>query len=211
MILNIDTTTNNCSVNIVNAGTILSLVEEYIDNYNHIEKLHTFIKFALEGAKIKISSLNAICINKGPGSYNGIRIASSSAKGLCYILNIPLIAIDAMSIMIENLCIEDKNYLIMPVIATNSNTIYYSIFNKDKECLYPINRFNLNKFLSSIFLKKKIYIIGDNIDKYLKNNNLNYKYLFKNKISSFNMRNISEKYFIKKKFENIKSFQPMYL
>ena len=95
-ILNIETATKNCSVSLANNGKTIVLKELNSGEYSHAEKLHEFIKQVVEEAKIELSELKAIAVSKGPGSYTGLRIGVSAAKGLCFALDIPLIAIDTL-------------------------------------------------------------------------------------------------------------------
>ena len=88
-ILNIETSTTNCSVSLSKNGETLVLKEDYNSNYSHAERLHLFIDQAIKEAKISKTDLDAIAISKGPGSYTGLRIGVSTAKGLCYALDIP--------------------------------------------------------------------------------------------------------------------------
>ena len=96
IILNIETSTTNCSVSLSNEGETLVLKEENNANYSHAESLHVFIDEVLRKAKIERSELDAIAVSKGPGSYTGLRIGVSAAKGLCYALDIPLISISTL-------------------------------------------------------------------------------------------------------------------
>ena len=93
LILNIETSTTNCSVSLSKDEEILVLKEDNNSGYSHAEKLHLFIKDVLETAEISKEELDAIAISKGPGSYTGLRIGVSTAKGLCYALNKPLISV----------------------------------------------------------------------------------------------------------------------
>ena len=97
-ILNIETATTVCSVSLSMDGNILGYKE--IDNgFTHSENLHLFINELLIDLNISIKQLSAIAISKGPGSYTGLRIGVSAAKGLAYALNIPLISVDTLKIM----------------------------------------------------------------------------------------------------------------
>ena len=98
LILNIETSTTVCSVSISNKGELVSF-KEINNGYTHAENLHVFIEEVLKEASLTPSQLNAIAISKGPGSYTGLRIGVSAAKGLAFSLNIPLIAIDTLEIM----------------------------------------------------------------------------------------------------------------
>lgn len=212
LILNITTSSENCSVSISNKEKCISLVEENVNKYNHHEKIHTFIKYALEGAKINFFELNAICFDKGPGSYTGIRIGSTIAKALCFTLNIPMLAIDSLSIMVEKLSIinNNDNYLIIPIIDAKSN-VYTAVFDSNQKMITPIRKIILNKCSFKKYYNNKIYIIGNGIKKA--------KNILKIKFESFSiyypsaedMIKISNKRFQKKKFEDINHFEPIYL
>lgn len=93
-ILNIETATKNCSVSLAKDGVTIGLKEIAEQNFSHAEKLHIFIADLLSEHQITFNDLKAIAVSQGPGSYTGLRIGVSSAKGLCYALNIPMIAID---------------------------------------------------------------------------------------------------------------------
>lgn len=95
MILQIDTATSVCSVALSRAGETIAAVE--LDESNvHASKLTRLIEQVMRDASLQLSDLNAVAVSKGPGSYTGLRIGVSTAKGLCYGLEIPLIAIDSL-------------------------------------------------------------------------------------------------------------------
>src|SRR4051812_5249335 len=94
-ILHLETATTVCSVALAKDGKLLALKEQSGD-YSHAENLTVFIENVLQQAGIALTSVDAIAISKGPGSYTGLRIGVSTAKGLCYSLNKPLIAIDTL-------------------------------------------------------------------------------------------------------------------
>lgn len=95
LILNIETATTVCSVSLAKDGVLLSL-KEINGDYSHAENLTLFIEDVLLKANIKITDLDAIAVSKGPGSYTGLRIGVSTAKGLCYSLDKPLIAVNTL-------------------------------------------------------------------------------------------------------------------
>ena len=96
-IICIETSTTNCSVAIGDNKQLTALVEFDSQTYSHAEHLHVFIKQALKKAGISIKEIDAIAISKGPGSYTGLRIGVSTAKGLCYSLDKPLISIPTLN------------------------------------------------------------------------------------------------------------------
>ena len=91
-ILNIETSTTNCSVSLSKNGETIVLKEDYDKNYSHAERLHFYIDTVLKEANITQNDLDAIAISKGPGSYTGLRIGVSASKGLCYALDIPSVS-----------------------------------------------------------------------------------------------------------------------
>ena len=97
IILNIETTTKNCSVSIAEKGEILAIKELNNGNYSHAEVLHPFILDVLKEANLTSDKIDAVAVSKGPGSYTGLRIGVSAAKGLCFALDKPLISIDTLT------------------------------------------------------------------------------------------------------------------
>jgi tRNA threonylcarbamoyladenosine biosynthesis protein TsaB len=100
-ILHIETTTKVCSVVLSKDGEILVVKELQEEGYSHGENLTLFIQEALSEGGISASALDAVSVASGPGSYTGLRIGAATAKGLCYALQIPLIAIDSLTALIE--------------------------------------------------------------------------------------------------------------
>jgi tRNA threonylcarbamoyladenosine biosynthesis protein TsaB len=96
MILNIETATTNCSVSLTQNGLVVSFKEYANVQYSHAEQLHLFIEEVLTQADKSLNDLSAIAVSKGPGSYTGLRIGVSAAKGLCYALDIPLISVPTL-------------------------------------------------------------------------------------------------------------------
>lgn len=128
-ILNIETATRNCSVALSKNGQTIALREIAEEGYSHAEKLHVFIEELLLESKISFKDLNAIAVSQGPGSYTGLRIGVSSAKGLCFALNIPLIAIDTMQSLAAQ--ITGTNGLIVPMIDARRMEVFSAIYDKD--------------------------------------------------------------------------------
>src|SRR5690606_22672030 len=106
----------------------LCLCEEVSDNYKQSESLHLFVQWALEGAKLTLKDIDAISLGKGPGSYTGLRIGSSSAKGFCYGLNIPLIAVNSLETMVEPFVNQGYD-LIIPLIDARRMEVYSAVFD----------------------------------------------------------------------------------
>lgn len=127
IILNIETSTTNCSVCIAENGTPLVIKEINKANYSHSEKLHVFIKEALKDASLSFDEIDAIAVSEGPGSYTGLRIGVSAAKGLCFSLDIPLIAIPTLQVLAAQLHIQ--NGLILALLDARRMEVYAAFYN----------------------------------------------------------------------------------
>ena len=127
-ILCIETTTTKCSVALSVDGVVVSLKEDNNKQYSHAEKLHLFIEDVLAESKVSKNKLDAIAVSKGPGSYTGLRIGVSAAKGLCFALEIPLISIPTL----EALACQVKNTdgIIVPMLDARRLEVYSAVFQK---------------------------------------------------------------------------------
>ena len=136
-ILNIETATKNCSVSLAKNGDTIALREIAEEGYSHAEKLHVFIEEIIAESKISFEDLNAIAVSQGPGSYTGLRIGVSSAKGLCYALNIPLIAVDTLQSLAAQISISKG--IIIPMIDARRMEVFNAIYDKSLNTLKPVS------------------------------------------------------------------------
>ncbi|MGB3590169.1 MAG: tRNA (adenosine(37)-N6)-threonylcarbamoyltransferase complex dimerization subunit type 1 TsaB [Nonlabens sp.] len=144
-ILCIETTSTNCSValarvdggyqNSYSINHCLDLLENNSDQYLHGEQLHVFIDDILKRNELTPQDLAAVAISKGPGSYTGLRIGVSSAKGLCYALDIPLIAIDTLTALSLQDLSETK--FVIPFLDARRMEVYASVFENGREVVGP--------------------------------------------------------------------------
>lgn len=217
-ILHLETSSKNCSVAISDGEKLLCVCEEVSDNYKQSESLHTFVEWALEGAEITLQDLDAISLGKGPGSYTGLRIGASSAKGFCYGLKIPLIATNSLETMVEPFLTKDYDYII-PLIDARRMEVYTAVFDgKTGAMLSETEAKILDETSFQEFAEKKVIFIGDGAKKYqeflssLENNHLeksafdesifpSAKYLVKKSVAKFK----------NKDFEDVAYFEPFYL
>ncbi|MET0945020.1 MAG: tRNA (adenosine(37)-N6)-threonylcarbamoyltransferase complex dimerization subunit type 1 TsaB [Flavobacterium sp.] len=130
-ILNIETATKNCSVAIAKNGQTILCREIAEEGYSHAEKLHVFIEEAIAEAGITVQDLAAIAVSQGPGSYTGLRIGVSAAKGLCFALNIPLIAVDTLQTLASQAKVTGGK--IIPMLDARRMEVYSEIFNANLE------------------------------------------------------------------------------
>jgi tRNA threonylcarbamoyladenosine biosynthesis protein TsaB len=137
IILNIETSTEVCSVCLSAQKLILS--ERSVSDPNvHSSILSTLIKEALSEANLKIHDLNAVAVSKGPGSYTGLRVGASVAKGICYALNCPLIEVNTLQALASSAYRELKtNGFYIPMIDARRKEVYLSIFKNNQELKAP--------------------------------------------------------------------------
>ncbi|PKB16165.1 tRNA (adenosine(37)-N6)-threonylcarbamoyltransferase complex dimerization subunit type 1 TsaB [Flavobacterium sp. 5] len=157
-ILNIETATKNCSVALAKDGKTILCKEIAEEGYSHAERLHVFIEEIINETGIKMNDLAAVAVSQGPGSYTGLRIGVSAAKGLCYALNLPLIAVDTLQTLASKVTIADG--LIVPMIDARRMEVYSAVFSatldKKREVLAEIIDENSFEVFS-----EKLYFVGD--------------------------------------------------
>ena len=160
-ILHIETSSKNCSVSISNGSELLCLCEEVSENYKQSENLHNFVEFALQGAEIQLKDLDAVHFGMGPGSYTGLRIGASTAKGFCFGLNVPLLASNSMLSMKEPFVNKGFDYII-PLIDARRMEVYTAVFNgKTGEMITETESKILDETSFQEFAGKKVLFVGD--------------------------------------------------
>jgi tRNA threonylcarbamoyladenosine biosynthesis protein TsaB len=209
-LLNIETATKNCSVTIAKNGQTVLCKEIANEGYSHAEKLHVFIEELLSKTSITFKDLSAIAVSQGPGSYTGLRIGVSAAKGLCYALNIPLIAIDTLSSLAEQ--VTETDGIIIPMIDARRMEVYCAVFNSNKEMIREVRAEILTEESFNDY-SEKVYFVGDSSEK-AKLVLTNPNFIFKDEIvypSSKWMSDLSYRKFLKSEFEDVAYFEPYYL
>lgn len=164
IILNIETATKNCSVSIADKGKILAIKELNNGNYSHAEVLHPFIVDILREANITSNHIDAVAVSKGPGSYTGLRIGVSAAKGLCFAFDKPLISIDTLTSLSHSIAID--NGFIVPMIDARRMEVYAAVFNEKNQLIREIKADIIEESSFSEYLKiGKVYFLGDGSQK----------------------------------------------
>jgi len=211
-ILHIETSSRNCSVAISEDEKLLCLTEEVSENYKQSESLHSFVEWALEGAGISLKDIEAVSLGKGPGSYTGLRIGASSAKGFCYGLKIPLVAVNSLDTMIEPFL--DKNYdLVIPLVDARRMEVYTAVYEgKTGEMISDTEAKILDETSFEEFKDKKLIFVGDGAKKAKEILQLP-RADFDEEVypsAQFLIRKTLEK-INRKEFEDIAYFEPFYL
>lgn len=217
IILQIETSTQNCSVALSKNGKTISVIENKT-NFSHAEDLASFVDDILKLNHLSASQLTAIAVGKGPGSYTGLRIGVSLAKGLAFGLNIPLISVSSLQNMLYNPTVtaiinNANNSFFVPVIDARRMEVYSMVFNQNYELIKPEKAIIVSQKTFDYFDQSPVYIFGDAANKLkpVLENQHNIT-IVNDVIPSANaMTAIAYKKFNNNNFENIAYFEPFYL
>ncbi len=213
-ILNIETSTTVCSVSISKEGELISL-REINNGYTHAENLHVFIDVVLKEANITAKQLNAVAISKGPGSYTGLRIGVSAAKGLAFSLNIPLIALDTLQIITNAALIKtESNALYCPMIDARRMEVYTALYDSGLKQIKTTEALIVDEgSISQFSTYEKIYFFGDGMQKCksLLQSIKNASFIDNIVPGAKFMCDLSHKKYLAKTFEDVAYFEPFYL
>ncbi|MCR5040004.1 MAG: tRNA (adenosine(37)-N6)-threonylcarbamoyltransferase complex dimerization subunit type 1 TsaB [Bacteroidales bacterium] len=218
MILCLETSTSVCSVALNESCCTLALRESEKQNA-HSEKITTFIKEVMDTAGIDYPQLDAVAVSKGPGSYTGLRIGVSTAKGICYAADLPLMAVDTLEAMAygmkEKLGSQiSKNDLLIPMIDARRMEVYAAVFdanlNKIEDTAALI--IDENSF-ADLRKEHHIWLFGDGAPKLIQlfENQHNISIIDGFKPSAAFMRPLAERALLNKDFVDVAYFEPFYL
>jgi tRNA threonylcarbamoyladenosine biosynthesis protein TsaB len=209
-ILNIETATKNCSVALAKEGKTVLCKEIAEEGYSHAERLHVFIEEILQEAGVSTKDLVAIAVSQGPGSYTGLRIGVSAAKGLSYALGIPLIATDTLQTLASQVSVSDG--LIIPMLDARRMEVYSAVFTPALENKKTIEAEIIAENSFDLFTEK-LYFVGDCNEKcqsvLTKENHIfldEIKYPSAKEMSFFSFQK-----FQKNDFVDVAYFEPYYL
>jgi tRNA threonylcarbamoyladenosine biosynthesis protein TsaB len=218
MIICLETATNLCSVALCDSAGLISL-RESDESKSHASKLTVLIGEILEENAIRAGDLEAIAVSKGPGSYTGLRIGVSVAKGIAYAASIPLIGIETTVSMFWGMSENrinhdaDKNILFCPMLDARRMEIYYAIYNAGGETIKDISAEIISEdTFSQIPESQKIILFGEGAAKckgVIKRPNICFADDFR--ISASYMRKPVFKAMKDHLFEDVAYFEPLYL
>ncbi len=215
-ILNIETSTTVCSVALSANGNVIFSKETY-EGMSHASVLGVFVEEAMSFIRKNGQSLDAVAVSCGPGSYTGLRIGVSTAKGLCYGLNIPLIAVPTLLVLTEaakkNSQFIEKETLFCPMIDARRMEVYTALYDNNLQVIKETSAEIITENSFSDILKNyKIIFFGDGAEKC--------KQLITHSNATFleninplakNMLPLSEQAFYQNNFEDVAYFEPFYL
>lgn len=212
LILHLETATTNCSVGISKGEELLFLKECNTPDYPHSEQLHPFIKEALEGASLSFSDLDAVAVSKGPGSYTGLRIGVSAAKGICFSQDLPLIAIPTLEALARQ--VEPQvGELVIPVLDARRMEVYSAVYDHNfrevRETRAEIvEAGSFGEYLGA----HNVYFLGSGAQKIQETVvGRNFSFDPSKVPSAAQMVTVAHRKFQASKFEDIAYFEPYYL
>jgi len=212
LILLIETATKSCSVSLSSENKIIACKEEVNKQYSHAEKLTVFITELFKTQDFSIKDLDAIAVSKGPGSYTGLRIGVSTAKGLCYALDIPLISVSTLKAMAFRMAQKEESDLYCPMIDARRMEVYNAFYNRRNKEIRGIQADIIQSYSYQKELDKKVLFFGDGAQKCKQIiQHPNAKFLDDIFPSSKDMLEIANKKFSEEDFENVAYFEPFYL
>lgn len=215
LILHIETSTNVCSVALSENGTSL-FTKSNADGMNHAALLSVFIAEALEVLKKADKKLDAVAVSSGPGSYTGLRIGVSTAKGLCYGYGIPLISVSTLEVLTaEALSVvrSEEKALFCPMIDARRMEVYAAFYNAKGEIKREISADIITSdSYSEILANQQVYFFGNGADKCKTTlTHSNARFIDNLVPLAENMIPFAEKAFAEKRFEDVAYFEPFYL
>ena len=216
VILHIEASTGICSVALSQDGHVFF---ERVDNeaMSHAKVLAPFVEEALQTADSQGAKINAVALSCGPGSYTSLRIASSTAKGVCYGRDIPLIAIPTTAIMSVPVLFRediDERALLCPMIDARRNEVYATVYDRALGVIKPTHaEVVTEESYKELLDKQPVYFFGNGAEKCSKiinHPNAHFLTEHKNPLAK-NMMPLAERAWFDEKFEDIAYFEPFYL
>lgn len=220
LILIIETSTEVCSVSLVKDGVLLDLIESD-EGQNHARLVTVFAQELFQRNSIVSSELNAVAVSKGPGSYTGLRIGVSTAKGICYASHIPLIAVGTLEAMAKHVSLNrqsfgiptDKPVLLSPMIDARRMEVYSMLIDENGNTVNPISAQIIDEnFLMTELRDHNIVFFGNGAAKCQSViTSANAIFLPEVKASARYMTELVWEAYNNNHFEDVAYFEPFYL
>lgn len=213
-ILNIDTSTDVCSVALTSEGDVLEHREEY-EGQNHAKVLSAFIKDMLDYATPRGIKLDAVAVTTGPGSYTGLRIGLSEAKGLCFGLDVPLIGISTLELLVTTVMFRefwDEDVLFVPMIDARRKEVFTGVYDLALNHVMTPQPLILEENSFEAFNDKKLILCGNGADKAVEIiKHPKSQFIPRIKPEAVNMMALSERAFRNNNFIDLAYSTPEYL
>lgn len=219
-ILVLETSTEICSVALTIDGLLTDVMESG-EGQNHARLVTVYAEQILKRNNIKVDELVAVAVSKGPGSYTGLRIGVSTAKGICYARHIPLIAVGTLEAMTHDVIKnrnrysipEDKPTLFCPMIDARRMEVFSMLWDESGEVIYPIEAVIVDEnFLAGKLIDHQVVFFGNGAGKCQKIiQSPNAVFLSNMEASAKHMIDLAWQLYNKKQFEDVAYFEPFYL
>ena len=212
-ILCIETSTKVCSVAIAENGVVRALAEDNEDEYTHAEKLNVLIEKVLQEAGLKFNEINAVAISEGPGSYTGLRIGVSAAKGFAVALNIPLIAINTLKAMCVGIADGKSDSLLIPMIDARRMEVFCAGFTGDLKSVFdPRAEVLTDESFPEGAAFSKTYFFGNGAEKCIPVlEPMGFEFIAGISASANGMASLGQRKYLESYFVDTAYFEPFYL
>jgi len=220
IILIIETSTEVCSVALAKEGQILDLIETK-EGQNHARLVTVFAQTLMQRNEVKTSDLDAVAVSKGPGSYTGLRIGVSTAKGICYASKIPLIAIGTLEAMSMHVFVNRIKYnipenlptMFCPMIDARRMEVYSMLLDQQRNVIKPITANIIeDSFLKYELNDNQVVFFGNGAEKCKKVlNSKNAIFIDNIEASAQYLTELAWNAYVKNQFEDLAYFEPFYL
>lgn len=215
LILNLETATKACSVALAKDGEVIAFKEVTEERYSHSEQLTLFIEEVMQQAGVAMKELQAVAVSAGPGSYTGLRIGTSTAKGFCYALEIPLIAVDTLTALAVQgkMKWEGDQALFIPMLDARRMEVYDRVFDHDLNALTAVRPTLLEEKPYTLHANQTLVYFGDGSEKAveLMTEYPNTHHIAGLQASARSMAPLSEQAFAREDFADVAYFEPFYL
>ena len=217
LILNIDTSSADASICLAREGISIASLENG-DQKDHASWIHPAIEKLLESAGCRVHDLNAVAVTAGPGSYTGLRVGMSTAKGLCYALNIPLVTENTLKVMAlaTKQILSDRedvqDLLICPMIDARRMEVFTALFNQSMEEVMQSCALVLSdKSFSDVLASREIVFSGSGSGKFKQLVAHHHAIFLETHYSASQLAVLSQKKFVNREFDDIAYSEPLYL
>lgn len=214
LLLNIDTATEIASVCVTKNGSSLFFLKNEHQK-EHASFVHTAIADVLDATAYKLKDIDGFAVTSGPGSYTGLRVGMAAAKGFCYALSKPLIAINTLEVMTkaasDTIGESEDNLLFCPMIDARRMEVFTAIYNSDIEAILSPRAVILEEgMFSSYLIKNKMLFFGSGSKKFIAAE-LNENYVFADiKHNACHLGSLADAAFQKKNFSDLSYSEPTY-
>lgn len=215
-ILSIETSTDVCSVAVSQDGTCI-FEKEDSSGPNHAVKLGVFVDEALSFIDSHLIPLDAVAVSCGPGSYTGLRIGVSMAKGICYGRSVKLLSVPTLNLLCVPVLlreqIQEENALLCPMLDARRMEVYAQLFDRALNEVRPIQADVVDEDTYKSYLDERpVYFFGNGAEKCIEVINHPNAHLIRNvEPLAKNMFPLAEKRMMNEQFEDVAYFVPFYL